>query len=166
MTAVRQACVAHAQRGLQRLHAALLQQPPPGVTADFVHKFLTEYNGALVDQLAQLLEHHVGRGPVYQTPGTPLRWRTLHGWLAAYRTLRRQPPSLAQHEALVQHFLVLPDAVVLAGASQDLVGLRQALAWIRPPAEERAGHRFTHLRALIAQAPARPRKTRTGRDAR
>lgn len=46
----------HAEHGVQLLEAALQQQPPPGVTADFVRAFFQSFRVLLSGELAKLLE--------------------------------------------------------------------------------------------------------------
>jgi hypothetical protein len=154
-----------AQRGLRLLEASLRQHPPPGVTPAAIEVFFAEHRGELLAELSRLLVDPTSQGPAYTTPGTQLEWRTLREWLVAYRTLRRQPPSLVVHEAMVQHFLVLPDALILSADTEDLEAFRKVLGWIRPAPEEQEGHRFSHLRALLRQAHKRLRRTLTGGQA-
>ena len=45
-----------AERGVNLLAATFERQPPPGVTAPYVHQFFAAYRTQLVSSLAQLLE--------------------------------------------------------------------------------------------------------------
>lgn len=147
------------------LEASLRQRPPQGITPATIEVFFAEHGEELLTELSRLLAEPMPQGPAYTTPGTQLQWRTLREWLMAYRTLRRQPPSLAVHEAMVQHFLVLPDALVLLAGADELDAFRKVLGWIRPAPEEREGHRFAHLRALVSQARKRLRRSPSEEEA-
>ena len=46
----------YAERGVQLLQAALQQQPPPGVTAEFVGSFFQQFGPLLQGELAKLLD--------------------------------------------------------------------------------------------------------------
>lgn len=163
MTADDRAELAH--RGLRMLEASLRERPPAGITTEAIERLFAQHRGELLAALSQLFEDPGSPGTLYTTPGTQLAWRTLGEWLVAYRTLRKQPPSLVVHEAMVQHFLVLPDALVLSADAEDLEAFRKALGWIRPAPEEREGHRYSHLRALLSQARKRLRRQPVGGQA-